>query len=605
MSHNQNNSPSLYYRKRISDLAELLHKEKRYRQLLSLFRLASFIGILVCVVKGAQGSSRCFLWAALLLLAFVALVMLFVRKSKYVDYVNRLLTLNKDELAQCEGSDEIFYRIRKEEELLTPEALDLDFFNKGRLFAHINRTISDQGERKLAGQILSSQTNAESLGDEQKAVKELATMPEWRQWFICKKQEKELLDSRPLCDWVSQDRREQRLGFIWQVLRFAIPLFSVAILLAVMFYDFPGWIVLAWIVWNFMLLSVVSRRIIQEHRILAERYRDIQTYRREIALLKQVSFRAASLQKIQQLLMHDAEKGFSRLERILTAFDNRLNFLVMMVLNGLFVWDLHCVFSLYTWHKHYGIKLAGWLSALEELDVLVSKANFAFNHPGYVYPRIKAGVYIDTEKMGHPLIPERERVENDFTLNEGQIAIVTGANMAGKSTFLRTIGVNYLLANAGMPVCASSFFFTPGNLLSSLRTQDSLEKHESYFAAELRRLKTIVQEVTAENGNLFLIDEMLKGTNSEDKTAGSMAIIRNLISKSGTGLIATHDLPVTKLAEEYPELIRNFCFEIQLEGTSMTFDYTLRKGVTQHMNASLLLKQMGLAGEEFFNKKQN
>ncbi|HBU46187.1 MAG TPA: hypothetical protein DEB36_10550, partial [Porphyromonadaceae bacterium] len=199
-------------------------------------------------------------------------------------------------------------------------------------------------------------------------------------------------------------------------------------------------------------------------------------------------------------------------------------------------------------------------------------------------------------KLGHPLLPRRKCVKNDINVfRKPFFMIVTGANMAGKSTYLRTVGVNYVLAGAGLPVCAESMSYRPGQLLTNLRTADSLVNNESYFFAELKRLKMIIERLESGEHDLFIIlDEILKGTNSHDKQKGSSQLMKRLVKLGGNGIIATHDLTLGELENEYPQEIANFHFDAKIENDLLSFDYKLQQGIARTMNASFLMKSMGI-----------
>jgi DNA mismatch repair ATPase MutS len=237
-----------------------------------------------------------------------------------------------------------------------------------------------------------------------------------------------------------------------------------------------------------------------------------------------------------------------------------------------------------------------WLDILGRIDAYSSLGNYAFNNEEFAYPvRSDSGMIFSAGSLGHPLIDGNRRVCNDFTIeNKGNICIITGANMAGKSTFLRTVAVNYILGMTGAPVCAASMVFTPVKLFTSMRTTDSLSGNESYFYAELKRLRNLKERIESGEPVFFILDEILKGTNSADKTMGSKMFIRKMILMKGTGMIATHDISIGDLENEYPENIFNMCFEIEIAGETINFDYKLNKGITRKMNAALLMKQMGI-----------
>lgn len=236
------------------------------------------------------------------------------------------------------------------------------------------------------------------------------------------------------------------------------------------------------------------------------------------------------------------------------------------------------------------------LDVLGDIDALCSLATFAGNHPAYTYPTIAGKPFVFLAKdMGHPLMPARQCVTNDADIpSRPFFVIITGANMAGKSTYLRTIGVNYVLACTGCPVCCSSLEIYPAKLVTSLRTSDSLTDNESYFFAELKRLKQIIDRLNKGEELFIILDEILKGTNSMDKQKGSFALVRQLMELKTNGIIATHDLLLGKLIEYFPKEIRNYCFEADITNDELTFSYKLREGIAQNMNACFLMKKMGL-----------
>jgi DNA mismatch repair ATPase MutS len=247
------------------------------------------------------------------------------------------------------------------------------------------------------------------------------------------------------------------------------------------------------------------------------------------------------------------------------------------------------------WKYEYREMFPLWLEMIGKVDAYISLGNYAFNNPDFVYPVISDNNVFSAKMVGHPLIDENKRVCNDFSQkSRGAICIVSGANMAGKSTFLRTIAVNYILGMTGAPVCATEMNFIPMNLFTSMRTVDSLSSNESYFYAELKRLKTLKTKIEKQEQVFFILDEILKGTNSADKSLGSKLFMKKLIVLRATGLIATHDISLGDLENEYPESVFNMCFEVEIDGEQIRFDYKLNKGITLKMNAALLMKQMGI-----------
>jgi DNA mismatch repair ATPase MutS len=317
--------------------------------------------------------------------------------------------------------------------------------------------------------------------------------------------------------------------------------------------------------------------------------------------IEKENFKSELLTNLQDNLKNDsstAREKVNRLSSIISAFDNRLNLLAGVILNGLFLWDIQCMLRLEKWKTHNKDKIQQWFNVLGEYDAFSSLANYACNNPEFVYPVPDSEVILEFKQSGHPLIPYDTRIDNDIRLSgQGKFIIITGANMAGKSTFLRTVSINLLLGMMGAPVCAQSARFSPVDIFSSMRTSDSLQKNESYFYAELKRLNSLLEHLGKGNRLFIVLDEILKGTNSADKQKGSRAVLEKIIRLNGLGLIATHDLDLAELEKKYPDNLVNRCFEIEIEGDNIHFDYKLYEGITKRMNALLLLQQMGIINE--------
>jgi DNA mismatch repair ATPase MutS len=324
----------------------------------------------------------------------------------------------------------------------------------------------------------------------------------------------------------------------------------------------------------------------------------LKKYASLIEILEKNKFQSIGLQFITKTLISNrssAARSIKHLSKLVSAFDNRMNLLAALFLEGILLWDIQCMVRLEKWKLKEGIFFDRWINALAEFDVLASLATYAFNHPGYVYAIVDNTPVFEAKELGHVLIPKHERVCNDFIIqNEKDFIIITGANMAGKSTFLRTVATSMIIAMTGAPVCATSYRFRPMPVFSSMRTSDSLNKHESYFYAELKRLKEMLDRLREGKKLFIILDEILKGTNSRDKQKGSYAALEQIIKLGGTGIIATHDLELAKIEDKYPERIKNLCFEIEIDQAKISFDYKLKEGITTKMNASLLMQQMGI-----------
>jgi DNA mismatch repair ATPase MutS len=253
------------------------------------------------------------------------------------------------------------------------------------------------------------------------------------------------------------------------------------------------------------------------------------------------------------------------------------------------------VFALERWKNTYRTGFLTWIASIGSVERLNSLATYAFNHPDHAYPQPQRSpaLFLEATRLAHPLIPEKRRVANDCTIGHAErLILITGSNMSGKTTFLRTLGVNLLMAQCGLPVCAATFHFTPMRLLTSLRIDDSLQEQTSYFMAELKKLQGIVRQLQTGAPALVLIDEILRGTNSEDKTFGSEQFIRRLLGYHCLSFFATHDLSLGAL--EQPGSITNYCFESVIENEELHFNYLLQRGLARNRNASFLMKKMDI-----------
>jgi DNA mismatch repair ATPase MutS len=274
-----------------------------------------------------------------------------------------------------------------------------------------------------------------------------------------------------------------------------------------------------------------------------------------------------------------------------------LNILVALLLNILFLYDIQVWLRLGRWKARNKIAVASWFEALCELDALSSLSVYAFNNADTVtYPEVAEEAFtFEAKEMGHPLLHPGTRVCNTVAFSGApRVLVVTGANMAGKSTFLRTLSVNLILAMNGAPVCAKAFRFTPCDILSSIKIQDSLSNHESYFYAELVRIREIIEHLQANPRTLVVLDEILRGTNTRDKQTGSRGLLEKLISLNAIAIVATHDLTLGELETTYPGTVLNHCFEVELKGDQLIFDYQLKPGISQKLNASYLMRKMGI-----------
>jgi hypothetical protein len=475
---------------------------------------------------------------------------------------------------------------------------DLDLFGEGSLFQFINRTSTVSGQQKLAGWFIKPPLGNDEIAGKQEAVRELSQIPEWRLNFLAEGQMFEETSQMhdEILSWADLDLKLKNAVAVKRIL-FIIPLLTLISIIpaALGITNLFVWI-MVFSQWIF--LYFFRNQIKQYFQFFGLKSELLAKYMQLLRFFEDKEFQSVLLCELQKKVRKpvSASNVFLRLKSLVEQFEYRQNILVGVILNSLLMWDIRCVYRLWEWHSRHHQKLANWLEVIAETDAIISLANFANNHPDFTYPEIHEGGFtFQAEKMGHPLLHKSKRVCNDFEINGwAKVMIITGANMAGKSTFLRTVGVNLILARTGAPVCAERMVFTPIEIYTNMRTTDSLLKDESYFFAELKRIKGVLDWLQKGERIFVILDEMLKGTNSVDKLNGSKELIRKLVELKSVSLIATHDLKLSEMEDEFPQQVFNKCFEIRIENDDLVFDYKLSDGVTKTMNATFLMKKMGI-----------
>lgn len=577
-------------------------REEKTLLLLSVLRFLCFTGGAAITIlfflenKSALGILSAFLTVIL----FMFLLKLFSLHTDKKEFAGNLAVINSKEVASLEGDHSGFVPGNQYADHSHDFSYDVDLFGDDSLFQYMNRTVTGYGRDIFAGWLADPYPLASELRERQEIVRELALKVRWRHEFMASGMKVPLERDRieGLIRWL---REEPFIGSssAKRILIFILPAIAL-ITLALVISGFLHYsIFIISILLNLGHVGSGLKTTNRIHNAVSGKYGYLSSMKRLLHSFADEPFASARLNMIKEEV---AGKGVSaahsvkKLGRLIQSFDSRLNLVVGFGLNALLLWDYHCIRRLEKWKAENKNLFPSWLEALGVIDAYSSIGNYAFNNPGFAYPSLsEKEIVFYAGEMGHPLIDEKKRVCNDFTLSKrGSICIITGANMAGKSTFLRTVAVNYILAMTGAPVCAREMIFQPVKLFTSMRTTDSLAGNESYFYAELKRLRSLKQKVSHNEPVLFILDEILKGTNSADKTMGSRLFIKKLIPLSGTGLIATHDTSLGELEQEHPGNVFNMCFEIEIDGEAILFDYKLRRGITKKMNAALLMRQMGI-----------
>jgi DNA mismatch repair ATPase MutS len=316
-----------------------------------------------------------------------------------------------------------------------------------------------------------------------------------------------------------------------------------------------------------------------------------------LSLIQKSSFVSSYLVTCKKLIFDTLEQRqvyqLKRLSSVIASMEVRYNPLAHFVANVLFLWDLRVRVNAERWRSRYGKRVRLWFEQTGNIEAVISLGTVFFENSNWVFPVIKKnGMHISAEHASHPLIHVSKRVYNSYTFSDNSIAIITGSNMSGKSTFLRTVGINCVLAFAGSPVCARAMSCSLMHIYSSMRIEDNLADSVSTFYAELMRIKMVIKANSKGIPLLCLLDELFRGTNSEDRHDGAVAVLKRLLNKNTIGIISTHDLQLCSLSEESPESFVNYHFKEYYDGKEIRFDYKINSGPSTTRNALFLLKML-------------
>jgi hypothetical protein len=573
---------------------------KKRLSLISYTRLICFIGIIpVWIYLKPINTLAAIAASIVLLILFLFLIKKFILTEKQMYFYQHLAEINQNEIKALNRNLKSF---DPGNEYIDPHhdfSYDLDLFGNGSLFQFLNRTVTRSGKIQLSSLLKESLRTPEEILEMQTAIQELAEELNWRQHFMAIGMETEEQKNKNQIDQTIHAKIDLKSFKTIRLLRSTLPAITIALIGLKITGIVTGSLYLIPVFSQWIIFILYSKTISQFYKQFESQSKILSRYSEMLQQIEAKSFSSNFLVKLKAKLSSknkSASQITFELQKILSEFDYRQNILVGFVLNSVFLWDLRCISKLNIWQQEFSTDLTHWFEVIAEMDALTSFANCNYNHPEWATPNVQQSEFLlNTIDLGHPLIDESRSVTNSFCLQDKeQIAIITGANMAGKSTFLRTIGINLILASNGSKVCAQSFEFGSVRLFTNMRTSDNLMNDESYFYAELLRLQAMLNLLRNGEGLFVIVDEMLKGTNSVDKLNGSKELISQLISLNTHGIVATHDLGLTELVEKYPYSIKNLCFEVQLNEDELIFNYKLTSGVTRTMNATFLMKKMGI-----------
>ncbi len=578
---------------------KLTKLDEEIRQI-SLKRLASIVMVGLSLYGGFSTSGYLFSITAI----FFGVFLYYVKKHTLAFQARvllaELLLLNQREVSFKKGDKSVFdsgIDFDPEHSAHHLFALDLDIFGTGSLFQSINRSSTRSGRQLLAKRLLIPLTDPDEIEMRKQSIHELSSHIDWRQEFYAIGMQigEKPKDADELSKWLSlPDFFEGRiywkgimLGMTFvSGLIIAYCILTAQLLIALLFMP---------LVINGVLLSIISRTAKEYFAHFGNRTKQFKKYADLFAHINKRKFISPESAQLHQECKH-ASQAFEKLFQVANLTEQRANGVVGPLMNGFFLFDLWCIYRIENWRRKNKDQFPAWINSLISIDMISSFSNFTFNHPDFSDAIIqRTGRFISAKQMGHPLMNSRDSIKNDYEVGvTSKIHIITGSNMAGKSTFIRALGVNLILARNGVPVCAEEFICSTLGLITSIRISDSLEENASYFKAELIRLEQLLNQLKTGQPFLVLLDEILRGTNSDDKRLGTQSFILKLKQFNCLVLLATHDLSIGKLEQEFPEYIENYCFESQFTNEGLSFDYKLRKGVSSSTNATFLMKRMGL-----------
>lgn len=470
---------------------------------------------------------------------------------------------------------------------------DIDLFGEGSFYQVSNRTKLAEGSLLLAD--IYKENSINEIKEKQEAIAEIAEKVDWRQEFSAMAAlTKTETSTHTIATWLKNYK-----SFVPKAMKFIPSVFSiisVTIFIAYFLDYLPESVLITWLVLGMVIVGLFTKKVTNLGQSASKMKSTFDQYNQLLAMIEETEFTSNLLKRQKANILSNGEQNSKVLKKfasLLSNLDRNNNLLYLIFANGFFLRSLTDCLAVEKWIEEHGKSVETWFNTIAFFDAYNSLGNFAFNHPNFTYPTITDDeVVLNSKNAGHPLLDPKKSILNDITIEGGQFFIITGANMAGKSTFLRTVSLQIMMANVGLPVCAETISYSPIKLITSMRTTDSLTDDESYFFSELKRLRYIVDEIQVDR-YFIVLDEILKGTNSTDKALGSRKFVERLVKSKSTGIIATHDLSLCEVANEY-NAVKNHYFDAEIIDNELHFDYTFKDGICQNMNASFLLKKMGI-----------
>ncbi|WP_428664559.1 MutS-related protein [Runella sp.] len=590
--------PSEIFVKRQSEFKQQAEAFQRQYNQLSTVRLLVFVGAVIAVWQTLSFP----IWIPLLagavgLILFTVILRRHQATKRKWDLYRALATINGDETERLSLR---FSRAETGEMFAIKNHIycnDLDIFGPHSLFRLLNRAHTRVGMQTLADWLLGPADPIE-VSVRQEAIKELTPLLDWRQELEGNARlEKRIAEPTDFLEhWLHAGENEAIIR--WKKLRW-LPVLTISIIIGAFLGYIPWIAVILLLGFQSFILSKLNPSV-KEYAEQSDGI--VGTLKALGVLLEKIEnqpFQSAKLKQLQYQLQSGntvASKQIESLASVTESLNFRLNPYFMLAIGLPSLWDLQWMTRLEDWKRTHRHDLGKWFAVVGEMEALCSMAGFSYANPHYPFAEISPQSFqLKAQKAGHPLINPAKRVSNDFELNNiGQTAVITGSNMSGKSTFLRTLGLNTVLGLSGSVVCAETFICSPVRVFTSMRTQDSLEENTSSFYAELKRLEALLQLAKSSNIPVFyFLDEILKGTNSADRHRGAEALIRQLHLLNSSGFVSTHDLELGMMSTEH-DYVHNYSFYSTFSEGQLHFDYRLQEGVCKEFNATALMRQIGI-----------
>lgn len=580
------------------DITKQITRLKRKERFLIIFRIIIFFSTLCCLYI-FWGNSKLWFYFSFICILFIISSLLLNKIDKKLAVYYRYIQLTEEDKLYFNNSSETQLPNKTYEN--HPFADDLDIWGDNSLFSHLNRTVTVLGKNILIDWVTNPHLDKDMIIKKQNAIKELSSKSNFKCNFriagsiFSRENDNDISSFKK---WLQEEDNPAKFRTLKYLLISTISINCIVFLLVILGFITPYMLINS--IFFFGILSLYKEREIDVlHENIYNGIHAMNTYAELLELISKETFQSNLLCEWKESLFsseYDAIKSMRKGNNIGSMLDQRKNLMLHFLFEGIMGWQIIQIFRMKKWKEQYKNSIVQWFEKIGQFDAAISLSQYVDRHPDYIFPMISEikGVF-QGKNLGNPLIINRECVTNDIHINnQGCFLIITGANMAGKSTYIRTVGLNLVLAEMGLPVYATEFSFYPTQIIASLRTSDSLSKNESYFFAELKKLKNIIDRLNNNETLFILLDEILKGTNSNDKLKGSEAFVEKLINHDANGIIATHDIKLGELENKYSTYIKNFHFSSEIQNDRLLFDYKLKQGIVSEFNATFLMRQMGI-----------